>query len=67
VEEREKEAVRLPIKTKLYEFDQKVVNRLELPPNFYKEASWFEGIEDRIIKWCPHLLPFYQTKKKTLL
>ena len=29
--------------------------------------AFFEGTEDRIRKWCPHILSFYQKKRKTVL
>ena len=61
LQEREKEAARISLKIKNFMADQEYESGLQYQQIFYEE--FFEGIEEKILKWCPDILPFYQTKK----
>ena len=75
MEERRKEGKRNPLKIEPFIFGQ--FKPLKIEPFIFRQfkprqdnvavEAFFEGIEDRIRKWCPKFLPFYERKRKTLL
>ena len=62
-----KEGLRNPLKIELFKRDQQRIRQFQPIQDYLAMEAFIEGTEDRIRKWCPHILSFYQKKRKTVL
>ena len=59
--------MRNPLKIEPFRRDQEVVRQFRPLQDYKAMKAFFAGTADRIRYLCPHILSFYQRKRKTLL
>ena len=60
------ETMKSSLKIPAFKVEQKVVSRLHFTPSTDTLYAFFEGIEKKILTWCPHILRWYVENQQTL-